>query len=89
MMKLGMISHYAEKSLSYVKSKDLSYVEFTINRDETLFFNAIEETKKHLKNNNLEVFSIGRWGTDRITKDGINQDELNINKKMIDACVEL
>lgn len=89
MMKLGMISHYSHDALAYVKSKALSYVEFTINRDEQLFFDAINQTKMLLEKHELNVFSIGRWGTDRITEQGINQEELNINKNMIDACVTL
>lgn len=89
MMKLGMISHYSKEALSYVESKGLSYVEFTINRDEDVFFKALEETKHILNSKKIQVFSIGRWGTDRITKQGIHQVELAINKKMIDACVFL
>jgi len=89
MMKLGMISHYSNEALSYVKSKGLSYVEFTINHHENEFFDALSETMKLLSQHKQHVLSVGRWGTDRITKDGVNQDELLVNKKMIDACVSL
>ena len=89
MMKLGIISHYDQKALDYVKSKNLSYVEFTINKNEHDFFDALTNTKMLLEERDLHVISIGRWGTERLTKQGINKNELNINLRMIDACAQL
>jgi sugar phosphate isomerase/epimerase len=89
MMQLGMISHYTHAALAAVKSKDLSYVEFTINRDENIFFESLSDIKKNLTDQELSVFSIGRWGTTRINEHGVNEEELSINLKMIDACATL
>ena len=89
MMKLGIISDYNKEALAFVKSKHLNQVEFTINHNEKAFFDALSKTNELLDKYDLEVMSIGRWGTDRITKDGINEDEYAINEKMVDACVQL
>ena len=89
MMKLGMISHFSNESLAKVKSRNLSNVEFTINRDEHIFFDSLSEIKENMNKHDLKVFSIGRWGTNRIHEFGVNEDELNIDLKMIDACDKL
>lgn len=88
-MKLGIISGYTDKDLTYVASKGLKYVELTINRNESNFFENKNDIKSLIKKHDLKVFSIGRWGTNRISETGINEEELQINYRLIDACQAL
>jgi len=89
MMKLGIISNYEEKDLENVKELGLEHVEFCINNQEDLFIQELDQIEKTLKKNHLNVMSIGRWGTLRITEKGVNVEELQINLKLIDACERL
>lgn len=37
----------------------------------------------------MPVGAVGRWGSDRISKDGIRQEELELEYKLIDATAQL
>jgi len=88
-MKLGMISGYDGQSLSKVRERGLSFVEFCINHHEDLFLDQLDSIEKSLKENQLSVFSVGRWGTERINKHGINRIEFEKNLRLIDAAKRL
>ena len=88
-MKLGIISNYLNQDLKKVNDLGLGYVEFCINRNEGDFFSVLSSTKKSLNEYELHVSSIGRWGTDKINEQGLIQKELEVNFKLIDACVYL
>lgn len=88
-MKLGIISGYDDRSLSKVRERGLSYIEFCINHHEDEFLDHLSTIEKTLKNHQLSVFSVGRWGTERINKQGINRIEFEKNLRMIDAAKRL
>lgn len=88
-MKLGIISGYEPQQLEKARSFGLDQVEFCINRGEEQFLNSLESIESSLKKNFLSVSSVGRWGTERITEDGIQRDEMNVNKALIDAAKRL
>lgn len=85
MMKLGIISAYDDQSLKRVADFGLSHVEFCINSDHEKLIKAIPQVQDAMKNHGLTLSSLGRWGTERITKDGINQAELGIDLALIKA----
>ncbi len=88
-MKLGMISGYDLESLSKVRTRGLDHVEFCINHHEDTFLNELNIIEKSLQTNQLSVFSIGRWGTERINPQGINRIEFEKNCRLIDAAARL
>ncbi|MEZ0537716.1 sugar phosphate isomerase/epimerase family protein [Caldicellulosiruptoraceae bacterium PP1] len=89
-MKLGIIGSPNKESFKYAKQKGLDFLEFTLNIGYDLdnqFFNKLDEIKDYINKYNVLVGSIGRWGTDKISSKGeIIKEELEISKKLIDAC---
>jgi sugar phosphate isomerase/epimerase len=88
-MKLGMISGYDLESLFRVRQLGLDHVEFCINHHEDEFLLALKQVEESLKSNHLSVFSVGRWGTQRINAKGIDWIEFDKNCRLIDAAVRL
>lgn len=88
-MKLGMISGYDHDALARVKTRGLEYVEFCINHHEDAFLEQLNRIQASLSTHQLFVFSVGRWGTERINKEGINAIEFEKNCKLIDAAQQL
>lgn len=87
-MQLGIISGYDEDSFKFAVEKKLSFLEFTININDSAedFFGKLKEIKNFIAKYKVNVQSIGRWGTDRINENGVlSQDELEISCKLIDA----
>lgn len=89
-MKLGIISYdYYPTGLKWVKDLGLDYVEYCINENADKFLAEVPNLKNNLKEFDIKVASIGRWGTNRIDKNGLVEDELQISYRMIDACETL
>ncbi len=89
-MKLGIITYdYTENGLKAVKDKGLEYVEFCINQNADQFLNEVDNIKTAINKISLKIASIGRWGVNRIDKNGIIAEELKITYDLIDACNEL
>jgi sugar phosphate isomerase/epimerase len=89
MMKLGMISHYDDESLKKVAQFGLSYIEFCINHHHETFIEQFSSIQKSLNQHQIKLASLGRWGTDRISKDGINQAEYEIDAELIEIAHQL
>lgn len=87
-MKLGIIGGYDENSFKLAADKNLDFLEFCINighRTED-FLGKLEEIKGYIEQYGITVQSIGRWGADRISENGVLiEDELEISYKLIDA----
>ena len=91
-MKLGIIATPEEQSFMMAAAKGLSFLEFTINIGYNLdkFLGDVENIKGWVKQYGVAVGSIGRWGTDRINKDGsIIEEELQVSYRLIDTASEL
>ena len=87
-MKLGMISpSHDAKGIERIKSLGLEYAEFDINADDISYVNR-EEVKKALEDTGVKMGAVGRWGRDRICKDGsFNAKEQKDEFDLIDFCV--
>lgn len=88
-MKLGMISWIGEKDFQEVKKRGLEFVELCVNDRSEEFLAHIEDLKRYIALYGLPVQSVGRWGGERITACGICQEQLALDKKLIDACAQI
>lgn len=91
-MKLGIIASPKPESFDYAKKLGLEFVEFCINveQDVQAFAKTVRELKEASERTGVAVGSIGRWGADRIAKDGsIIEEELQASFTLIDAASEL
>jgi sugar phosphate isomerase/epimerase len=91
-MKLGIINDWNKEGFAYAKSKGLSFLEFCVNYNYNVdeFTAKLPEIKKLSQEYGVSVGSMGRWGIDRIKKDGtIDENEFRNNLKLIDACAFL
>lgn len=91
-MKLGIINDWSREGFEYAKSKGLSFVEFCVNYNYVVdeFMKNLPAIKELSLEFGVSIGSIGRWGADRIKKDGtIDENELKDNLKLIDACAFL
>ncbi|MBP3964847.1 sugar phosphate isomerase/epimerase family protein [Paenibacillus lignilyticus] len=91
-MKLGIIADYRVESFDYAANLGLAFLEFCVNvgTPASTFTSLVPELKAASERTGVAVASIGRWGPDRINKDGsINEEELKASQALIDACQEL
>ncbi|MBS6196459.1 MAG: sugar phosphate isomerase/epimerase [Clostridiales bacterium] len=88
-MNLGIISWIGEEDFKKVKERGLSFVELDVNDRAEEFLANLESTKEYSKKYELPVGAVGRWGSDRICKDGICEEELSLEYKLIDATAAL
>lgn len=88
-MELGIISWIYEEDFQRVKEKGLSFVELDVNSKTEEFFANLDQTRELSKKYELPVGAVGRWGADRISKDGIIEEELALECKLIDATASL
>ncbi len=91
-MELGIIGPPVEESFKKAAKKELDFLEFCINigHDTQSFFNNVENFKKWIGQYKVKVGSIGRWGSDRIDKEGnIIEEELELSYRLIDVANEL
>lgn len=88
-MKLALISYgYDQKSFSFVKERGLDAMELcvNVNADVHDFCNSVDEIKRNGKETGVQIISVGRWGSERLSKEGtINQEELANEKSLIEA----
>jgi len=87
-MNLGIILDTSEKSFKFAADKGLDFLEFCIDvgQDPNKFYGELDDIKERMKKYNVGVASIGRWGTDRIDKNGkMIEEELQSSYKLIDA----
>ncbi|MDF2685812.1 MAG: hypothetical protein K0S55_993 [Clostridia bacterium] len=91
-MKLGIINDWSREGFAYAKRKGLSFLEFCVNYNYNVddFVAKLPEIKKLSLEFGVSVGSIGRWGADRIKKDGTaDEKEFKDNLKLIEACAFL
>ena len=88
-MKLGMISWIKEENFAMVKDKGLEFIELCVNSRAEEFLANVENIKKYSEQYDIPVQSVGRWGIDHISKEGICTDELKRDYEMLDATAAL
>lgn len=89
-MSLGIISAYDDEGFKQAKELGLEFIEicYNVGNDCVKFSEEIlpvllQRTKKY----GVAIGSIGRWGSDKIDKNGaIIEEELNNSYLLIDAC---
>ena len=76
-MILGIIASPKEESFKKAAENNLSFLEFCLDIGYNLneFFDNVENIKIWIDKYKVQVGSMGRWGTDRIGKDGTLLEE--------------
>lgn len=94
-MKIGIISYGFEREhLQHVKDLELDFVEFCVNADKDNrfqeFFDKADSIKSICNELGLFVGSVGRWGADKINKDGShNENEYLADTTLIKAAAKV
>ncbi|MCZ8513212.1 sugar phosphate isomerase/epimerase [Paenibacillus filicis] len=90
-MNLGIIGEWTEESFKQAADHQLDFVEFcvNVNKNADEFLNRTGEIRNWITRYNVGVGSVGRWGSDRIGKDGIIEEELDREIRLIQAASEL
>jgi sugar phosphate isomerase/epimerase len=90
-MKLGIIGKPREENFKMAKDKKLAFIEFCINVEQTVtdFVSQIGDIRNWMNQYDVSVGSIGRWGSSRIGRYGINEEEFQNDIQLIDAAHEL
>lgn len=88
-MKLGIISNCDREGFEYAKNHGVEFIElcWNIGLDCDELYSKIDSMKALIAETGVAVGSIGRWGTDKIDKDGnIIEEELKNSYTLIDIC---
>lgn len=91
-MLLGMINSWTEDGFRQVNSYGLKAIEFCYNigNDPADLETALPDLKKWSRGYDVQVGSMGRWGTDKLDEKGaVLEDEFRNNCKLIDIASEL
>lgn len=88
-MKLGMITWIEEEDFKKAKQRGLEFVELDVNNRDAQFLAKLDEIERFSNKYEMPVGAVGRWGSDRITADGINETELMLEYSLIDAAAKL
>ncbi len=88
-MKLGMITWITENDFRRAKERDLEFVELDVNDRAEEFLDHVTEIAEYSKKYSMPVGAVGRWGSTRISKEGICKDELELESKLIEAAAGL
>lgn len=91
-MKLGMITSPDRAGLDRLKSFGLNHAELDLNVgfNTEEFCARLAQMKKDMKETDVEISAIGRWGSSKIDEDGkVIEEEFNTCKNLVDACAEL
>lgn len=88
-MQLGIIAWISEDEFKKAKERNLEFVELDVNERDQEFLEHLEDTKAYSQKYEMPIAAIGRWGKDKISQEGILKEELQVEKKLIDAAKEL
>ncbi len=85
-MKLGIISSPDEGGFQYVKNFGLDTTEYCINVGSNAkeYLAKADALKGYSEQYGIKIASIGRWGTNRVTAEGFNQEEYENDLALID-----
>lgn len=88
-MELGIITWIEEENFRMAKEKGLSFVELDVNSRAEEFLDRLDEIVDRSRRYEMERGAVGRWGSDRISGDGICREELELELRLIDAAAKL
>lgn len=92
-MKLGIITSHDAAGIRAVRRYGLDYAEFDVNGDDITYLTndaAVASILEAMKECNVSMGAVGRWGRPRINADGtVNEKEAAQERELIDLCVKL
>lgn len=88
-MKLGIIAWIGEDDFRAAQEKGLEFIELDVNDRDAEFLEHLEEIKGFSQKYRMPIGAVGRWGKDKISKDGILQEELDTERRLMDAASKL
>lgn len=91
-MELGIIYSYDEESFARAKELGLSFLEicYNVGNEVEDLKEDVEEIKANIKKYGVGIGSMGRWGSDKINKDGsLIEEELQNNRELVDIAAQL
>lgn len=93
-MKLGIIGEADENSFIRAKQKSLECIEYCLHPTEGIEqynekIKKIKNSKQYIQKYGISISSIGSWGSDKITKDGVIKGEVDMAKELIDVAKEV
>jgi len=88
-MELGIISWITEEDFKKASERGLAFVELDVNDRAEEFLQHLEEIKSYSNTYQMPIGAVGRWGSDRISKEGICEKEQKLEKQLIDAASAL
>lgn len=88
-MKLGMITWIGEEDFKRARERELEFVELDVNSRAQEFLDNLEDIKDRSQRYAMPIGAVGRWGSDRISALGINEEELALERRLIAAAAEL
>ncbi len=89
MMKLGRIAWFEEADFQDAKERGMAFIELDVNDRAELFLENLDAIKERSERYQMPIGAVGRWGSERISKEGICSDELNLECRLIDAAARL
>lgn len=88
-MKLGRIAWFEEEDFINAKKRGMEFIELDVNDRALLFLDNVEIIRQRSREYGMPIGAVGRWGSDRIGAEGIRQEELELEYRLIDAAAEL
>ena len=88
-MKLGRIAWFEEEDFKKAQERGMEFIELDVNDRAQLFLENVELIRKRSAEYKMPIGAVGRWGSDRICRDGICQEELELEYRLIDATAKL
>ena len=73
-MKLGRIAWFEEEDFRSAKERGMEFIELDVNDRAQVFLDNVDAIQKRSQEYQVPVGAVGRWGSDRISKDGIRQE---------------
>lgn len=88
-MKLGRIAWFEEKDFQSARERGMAFIELDVNDRAQEFLDNVEAIRERSAKYQVPVGAVGRWGSDRICREGICQEELELEYRLIDAAAQL
>ena len=88
-MKLGRIAWFEEADFKSARERGMEFIELDVNVRAVVFLENVDVIRCRSEAYKMPIGAVGRWGSDRICKDGIRQEELELEYRLIDAASAL
>ncbi len=88
-MKLGRIAWFEEADFENAGKRGLEFIELDVNDRAQQFLDNVEVIAKRSEEYQIPIAAVGRWGSRRISAEGICGDELELESRLVDAAARL